>query len=134
MPRKQHTYQAKRCGFQKGDAKFLRRSMSHWVTEGRSLGASLRPFSCIVVAGPDRDATAEVALGMAHAQAEHRRVVLGDLLDDAAPFSLLRVDDDPHGIVDTLHYGISLSRITRPVAGTVNLSFAPTGSVIDDYG
>jgi hypothetical protein len=107
--------------------------MSHWLTEGRSLGASLRPFTCIVVAGPDRDATAEVALGIAHAQAEHRRVVLGDLLDDAAPFALLRVDDDPHGIVDTLHYGISLSRVARPVAGTENLLFAPTGSVITDY-
>src|SRR4051812_48217791 len=107
--------------------------MSHWLTEGKSLGASLRPFSCIVVAGPDRDATAEVALGIAHAQAQHRRVVLADLLDDAAPFNLLRADDDPHGIVDTLHYGISLSRVSRQVEGTPNLQFAPTGSVIDDY-
>jgi hypothetical protein len=107
--------------------------MSHWLTEGRSLGASLRPFTCIVVAGPDRDATAEVSLGIAHAQAEHRRVVLGDLLDDAEPFALLRVDDDPHGLVDTLHYGISLSRVARQVPGSDNLLFAPTGSVITDY-
>jgi hypothetical protein len=107
--------------------------MSHWLTEGGTLGASLRRFTCIVVAGTDRDATAEVALGISTAQAEHRRVVLGDLLDDAPRFAPFRVDDDHHGIVDTLHYGISLARVARPVAGTEGLLFAATGSEIDDY-
>ena len=107
--------------------------MSHWLAEGRTLGASLRRFTCIVVAGPDREATAEVALGIAEAQAAHRRVVLGDLLDDAPPFASFRVDDDHHGLVDTLHYGTSLARIARPVAGTDGLHFAPTGSDITDY-
>ena len=32
--------------------------MSRWLAEGRTLGASLRRFNCIVVAGPDPDATA----------------------------------------------------------------------------
>jgi hypothetical protein len=107
--------------------------MSHWLTEGGTLGASLRRFTCIVVAGTDRDATAEVALGISKVQAEHRRVVLGDLLDDAARFAPFRIDDDHHGIVDTLHYGISLARVARPVPGTDQLLFAATGSEIDDY-
>jgi len=47
----------------------FRQTMSHWLAEGRKLGASLRRFTCIVVAGPDADATADVALGIAEAQA-----------------------------------------------------------------
>jgi hypothetical protein len=108
--------------------------MSRWLTEGRALGASLRRFTCIVVAGPDRTATAEVALGIAESQSAERRVVLADLLDDAARFASLRVDDDHHGIVDTLHYGVSLNRIARPVSANERLLFAPTGSEITDYG
>src|SRR3954471_492434 len=108
--------------------------MSHWLTEGRSLGASLRRFTCIVVAGPDRAATAEVALGIAEAQSAERRVLLGDLLDDAPQFAALRVGDDHHGLVDTLHYGVSLARIARPAPGNERLLFAPTGSAITDYG
>ena len=108
--------------------------MSHWLTEGGTLGASLRRFTCIVVAGPDRDATSEVALGIAESQAAHRRVVLADLLDDAPRYAAMRLKDDHHGIVDSLHYGTSLARVTRPVAGTDGLHFAPTGSDITDYG
>jgi septal ring-binding cell division protein DamX len=107
--------------------------MSRWLAEGRTLGASLRRFNCIVVAGSDPDATAEVALGIAEAQAEHRHVVLGDLLDDAARFGAFRIDDDHHGLVDVLHYGISLGLVTRPVAATAGLVFARTGSHIADY-
>ncbi len=107
--------------------------MSRWLAEGRTLGASLRRFNCIVVAGPDPDATAEVALGIAEAQAEHRHVVLGDLLDDAQRFRAFRVDDDHHGLVDVLHYGTSLGLVTRPVPATAGLVFARTGSHIADY-
>ena len=108
--------------------------MSRWLAEGRTLGASLGRFNCIVVVGPNPDATAEVALGVAEAQAAHRRVVLGDLLDDAARYSAFRGEDDHHGIVDALQYGTSIARITRPVVGTAGLFFAPTGSDIADYG
>ena len=107
--------------------------MSRWLAEGRTLGASLRRFNCIVVAGPDPDATAAVALGIAEVQAEQRHVVLGDLLDDAARFAAFRIDDDHHGLVDALHYGISLGLVTRPVAGTAGLVFARTGSHVADY-
>ena len=107
--------------------------MSHWLAEGRTLGASLRRFTCIVVAGPDRDATADVALGIAETQAAQRRVVLGDLLDDAPRYASMRTNDDHHGIVDSVHYGTSLARVTRPVAEIKGLHFAATGSDIADY-
>lgn len=107
--------------------------MSHWLAEGRTLGESLRRFTCIVVVGGDQDATAEVALGIAEAQAAHRRVVLGDLFGDATPFAALRGDDDHHGLVDAFDYGISLTRVLRPVAGNDRLHFAPTGSDVPDY-
>lgn len=107
--------------------------MNHWLAEGRTLGASLRRFTCIVVAGADPEATADVALGIAETQAKERRVVLGDLLGDAIRFAPLRVDDDPHGLADAFHYGISLARVARPIAATPGLLFAPTGSDVVDY-
>ncbi|HET9424740.1 MAG TPA: hypothetical protein VFO55_05150 [Gemmatimonadaceae bacterium] len=107
--------------------------MSRWLAEGRVLGASLRRFHSVVVAGSDANATADVALGIAEAQAEARRVVLGDLSANQARFGPLVPDDDPHGLVDAFDYGISLGRVARPVAGRENLHFAPTGSVAPDY-
>ena len=107
--------------------------MSRWLAEGRALGASLRRFNCIIVAGPDPDATAAAAMGIAESQAKERRVVLGDLLGDAPRFAALRVDDDPHGLADAFHYGVSLARISRAVPAIPGLLFAPTGSDVVDY-
>lgn len=107
--------------------------MNRWLAEGRSLGQSLRRFTCIVVAGGDQDATADVALGIAESQSAHRRVVLGDLFGDARRFAPLRPDDDHHGLVDAFDYGISLARVVRPVAGNDRLQFAPTGSDVPNY-
>ena len=115
------------------DATSRRPPMSRWLTEGRTLGESLRRFTCIVVGGSDPDATADVALGIAEAQSRHREVVLGDLFGDADRFAPLRADDDPHGLVDAFDYGISLARVVRPVTGNERLQFAPTGSDVPDY-
>jgi hypothetical protein len=106
--------------------------MSRWLAEGRTLGVSLRRFHAVVVAGGDTGATAQVALGIAEAQATERHVVLGDL-SGAAIFDSLISDDDPHGLVDAFDYGISLSRIARPVLDHEHLQFAPMGSVPPDY-
>lgn len=107
--------------------------MSRWIAEGRTLGASLRRFNCIVVAGPDSDATAGVALGIAEVQAAERHVVLGDLLDDAQRFAAFQAGDDHHGLVEVVHYGTSLGRVTRPVSTVGGLVFAQTGAHIADY-
>lgn len=107
--------------------------MNRWLAEGRNLGPSLRRFHALVVTGGDAGATADVALGIAEAQAAERRVVLGDLSSNVERFGSLINDDDPHGLVDAFDYGISLGRVARPVAGKDNLLFAPTGSTTPEY-
>lgn len=107
--------------------------MSRWLAEGRTLGASLRRFHAIVVAGSEPDAVADVALGVAEAQSRERKVILGDLTGNNARFASLGSDEDPHGLVDAFDYGISLGRVSRAVDGNPNLSFIPTGSVTPDY-
>src|SRR5690349_11519743 len=108
--------------------------MSRWLAEGRILGKSLRRFHAIVVAGSDLDATADVARGIADSQSAERKVILGDLMANAARFGPILGDDDPHGLVDAFDYGISLGRVARPVAGNANLHFVPTGNTSPDYG
>jgi hypothetical protein len=107
--------------------------MSRWLAEGRTLGASLRRFHAIVVAGGEPDAVADVALGVAEAQSAERKVILGDLTGNNARFAALGADEDPHGLVDAFDYGISLGRVARVVEANPNLSFIPTGSVTPDY-
>jgi hypothetical protein len=107
--------------------------MNRWHAEGRTLGASLRRFHAVVVAGSDPDATADVALGIAETQAAERHVVLGDLSANADRFASLIGDDDPHGLVDAFDYGISLGRVARAVEGHPNLHIAPTGSIAPEY-
>jgi hypothetical protein len=79
-----------------------------WETEGRRLGAALDHFHAVVIVGHDEIATAKVALGVGRTQATRRRVVVGDLLGEAAPFQALLQTDDPHGLYDSFEYGISL--------------------------
>lgn len=110
------------------------RPMSRWLAEGRVLGKSLRRFHAIVVAGSDLEATAEVALGIAEAQSNERKVILGDLMANSTRFGPLGGDEDPHGLVDAFDYGISLGRVARSVTGNSNLHFIPTGNVAPDYG
>src|SRR5690606_33510440 len=43
-------------------------------------------------------------------------------------------DDDPHGIVDVLLHGVSLTRVSRRVDEAGQLSVVPTGSqAVDEY-
>jgi hypothetical protein len=98
-----------------------------WTEEGRRIGVTLDAFHAIVVVGADPDATAHTALGIAHIQAVHRRVALGDLLGEAAPIQALVHGDDPHGLVDSFVYGVSLTKIAQQVPGAGELFVMPTG-------
>jgi hypothetical protein len=104
-----------------------------WETEGRRLGAALDHFHAVVVVGDDDIATARVALGVGRAQATRRRVVVGDLLGDAAPFQVLLQSDDPHGLSDSFEYGISLGKVTHEVHGAGRLAVVPSGTAPIDY-
>jgi len=104
-----------------------------WKEEGRRIGVTLDAFHAIVVVGTDPDATAETALGIARVQAVHRRVALGDLLGEAPPIQALLRGDDPHGLVDSFEYGVSLSKIAQQVPDAGELFVMPTGTGLVDY-
>lgn len=104
-----------------------------WELEGLALGETLDALHAIVVLGDDPDATARVALGIGRAQAHRRRVAVGDLLGEAAPIQSLVTGDDPHGIVDSFVYGVSLNRIAHPVPDAGELFVMPSGTEPPDY-
>jgi hypothetical protein len=104
-----------------------------WTEEGRRIGVTLDAFHAVVVAGSDPTATAETALGIARVQAVHRRVALGDLLGDAEPIQALVQGDDPHGLVDSFLYGVSLTKVARKVPDAGELFVMPTGTGPVDY-
>ncbi|MEO8564250.1 MAG: hypothetical protein ABI601_19375 [bacterium] len=104
-----------------------------WTEEGRRIGATLDAFHAVVVVGTDPIATAQVALGIARVQAVGRRVALGDLLGDAEPLQSLVAVDDPHGLVDSFVYGVSLNKVARQVPGAGELFIMPTGTGPVDY-
>ena len=104
-----------------------------WEDEGRKLGPTIDAYHAIVVVGADPVAAAQVALGIGRVQGERRRVAVADLLGDAEPLQALIHADDPHGIVDSFLYGVSLNRIAYPVDGAGELFVMPSGTEPIDY-
>ena len=99
-----------------------------WDEEGRRLSPLIETLSAVVIIGADSSAAAQVALGLAHAQADRRRVVIGDLVGDLEPLESLIPRHDPHGLADSFTYGISLNRIGYAVEPGGNLYIMPSGS------
>jgi len=99
-----------------------------WEDAGRQIASLLSSYSAVVVTSSDPFAAAYVALGIAKAEARHRRCVLGDLVGDIPPLRELIPDDDVHGISDSFVYGVSLNKIGYEVAGTANLYLMPSGT------
>lgn len=104
-----------------------------WEAAGLGLGQSLNLHHAIVVVGQDATQAGQVAVGIGRAQAAHRRVTIGDLFGDSPPIRSLVHDDDAHGLVEAMSYGITLSRITRAVPGAARLCVIPTGIEPPDY-
>jgi hypothetical protein len=99
-----------------------------WEDAGRQIASLLGSYSAVVVTSSDPVAAAHVALGIARAEATHRRVVVGDLVGDTPSLRSLVKDEDPHGITDSLLYGVSLNKIGYAVEGTENLYVMPSGT------
>ena len=99
-----------------------------WEDAGRQIASLLGSYSAVVVTSSDPVAAAHVALGIARAEAMHRRVVVGDLVGDTPSLRSLVKDEDPHGITDSLLYGVSLNKIGYVVEGTENLYVMPSGT------
>lgn len=104
-----------------------------WEAAGRQIAPMLGSFSAAVVTGTDALAAAHVAIGIGLAEAEHRRIAIGDLVGEIEPIQALVTSDDPHGISDSFTFGVSLNKIAQPIDTTGNLFIMPsgTGSVAD---
>lgn len=104
-----------------------------WEAAGRQIAPMLGSYSAAVVTGTDALAAAHVAIGIGLAEAEHRRIAIGDLVGEIEPIQALVTSDDPHGISDSFTFGVSLNKIAQPIDTTGNLFIMPsgTGSVAD---
>jgi hypothetical protein len=99
-----------------------------WEDAGRQIAPLLGSYSAIVVTSSDPVAAAHVALGIARAEAKHRRVVIGDLAGDVPPLRSLVKEENAEGITDSFLYGVSLNKIGYQVEGAENLYVMPSGS------
>ncbi len=103
-----------------------------WVeAEAQRLAPLLNGQSAVVIAGPDAQAAAAVALQLAIMHGTTRRVAIADLVGDAVPLCnavQAGADDDPHGITDSFLYGVSLNRIARPIDAAGNVFLMPSGT------
>ena len=108
-------------------------SLLDWTERGRDLGATLDAFHAVVIAGSDPVATSEVALGIARVQAAHRRVAVADLFGEAPPLQALVTSDDPHGIIDSFLFGVSLNKVAHAVPDSGELYIMPSGTPPIDY-
>jgi hypothetical protein len=104
-----------------------------WEGAGRDFGAGLDGYNALVVIGTDPVATGRVAVGLARAQAAHRRVAVGDLFAESPPIQELVTSDDPHGLVDSFVYGVSISKIAYEVPDAGQLFVMPSGSEPPTY-
>ena len=104
-----------------------------WEAAGREFGETLNGYNALVVIGIDPVATGRVAIGLARAQAMRRRVAVGDLFAESPPIQDLVTSDDPHGLVDSFLYGVSISRIAYAVPDAGQLFVMPSGTEPPTY-
>ena len=65
---------------------------------GARLAPTLDGVHAAVIAAPDAETAANVALAIARVQGAKRRVAIADLVGEVAPLQALVTGDDPHGI------------------------------------
>ncbi len=111
----------------------LHRPMFDWEGAGRDLAETTKAYHAIVVIGNNPVATGRVAVGLARAEAAHRRVALGDLFAESPPIQALVQSDDPHGLVDCFLYGVSITKIAHQVPGAGELFVMPSGTDTPPY-
>lgn len=104
-----------------------------WEAAAHAVGESLDEYCAIVVVGVDPVTTGRVAVAIGRAQATRRRVAVGDLFAESPPIQELVHTEDPHGLVDSFLYGVSLSRIAYEVPEAGQLYVMPSGTEPPDY-
>ena len=95
---------------------------------GQQAAIAVRGYSTVLVVSDDPIEAAYVAIGVAHAESAHRRVVVADLAGEVAPIQSLVTTPDPHGIYDSFVFGTSLDRVIYSVEGNDNLNVLPSGT------
>jgi len=101
---------------------------NNYERAGRQTSIALRGYSTVLVISDNRVAAAHVAVGLARAEAPHRRVVVGDLVGDLEPIRSLVSADDSHGIYDSFVFGASLEKVMREVEGVENFGILTSGT------
>jgi hypothetical protein len=104
-----------------------------WEVEGRRLAPLLDGVSAVVVAANDPSVAVSVAIGVARAHGQRRRVAIADLIGESPAIEALLTGDDPHGIADSFLYGVSLNKIARPMQGADNVFLMPSGTEAVDH-
>ena len=99
-----------------------------WEALGAESSTALDSAHAVLVTGKDPVAAARAAIGLGRAQARIRRVAIGDLVGEVDPLQRLVTGDDPHGIVDSFLYGVSLNKIARQVDESGMLFVMPSGT------
>jgi hypothetical protein len=100
---------------------------SLWESAGHRAAPSLAGVSVAAVLGTDVASTAAVALGLARAQSQRRRVVLCDFFDEPNAISDLVPHEDATGISDVIEHGVSLGYAARHADRVGNLLILPPG-------
>lgn len=104
-----------------------------WEVEGRRLAPLLDGTSAVVVAANDPSVAVSVAIGVARAHGQRRRVAIADLIGESPAIESQLTGDDPHGIADSFLYGVSLNKIARPMQGADNVFLMPSGTEPVDH-
>lgn len=104
-----------------------------WEVEGRRLAPLLDGVCAVVVAANDPSVAVSVAIGVARAHGQRRRVAIADLIGESPAIEALLTGDDPHGIADSFLYGVSLNKIARPMQGADNVFLMPSGTESVDH-
>jgi hypothetical protein len=91
--------------------------------------------AAVAVLGDSRADVAREALRIARAESQSRPVLLVDLLGQGSTLDQMFGDEDPHGVSDAARYGVSLSRLARPVPRADSLYLVAGGAesaLVDD--
>jgi len=100
---------------------------SAWEHEGQRIASALDFRASALVLGSDPVAAAEVALGIARAQARRRRVCVADVVGELKPIEDLIPFDFEYGLMDAFFQGVSLNKVAYPVDPARNLLLLPSG-------
>lgn len=96
-----------------------------WADEGQRAAPAFADVAAAVVTGRSAEAAAAVALGIARACSQERRVAVADLVGGIA--SLRPLDDQP-GLLECLRDGTPISDIGQPLLDAPEVYVLPSGN------